>query len=95
MNPTMSKKFFAYVVPSVLAFTRSGIYTIVDGFFIGQSLGDVGLAAITLGYPISALVSAIGTGLGLSGSIRYTILNAQGETKKQEECWFMQSRSAR
>ena len=87
MNPTMSKKFFSYVVPSVLAFTLSGIYTIVDGFFIGQSLGDVGLAAITLGYPISALVGAIGTGLGLSGSIRYTILNAQGETKKQEECF--------
>lgn len=87
MNPAMSKKFFAYVIPSVLAFTLSGIYTIVDGFFIGQSLGDVGLAAITLGYPISALVGAIGTGLGLSGSIRYTILNAQGETKKQEECF--------
>ena len=87
MNQTMSKKFFAYVVPSVLAFTLSGIYTIVDGFFIGQSLGDVGLAAITLGYPISALVGAIGTGLGLSGSIRYTILNAQGETQKQEECF--------
>ena len=87
MNPTMSKKFFSYVVPSVLAFTLSGIYTIVDGFFIGQSLGDVGLAAITLGYPISALVGAIGTGLGLSGSIRYTILNVQGETKKQEECF--------
>lgn len=87
MNPTMSKKFFSYVVPSMLAFTLSGIYTIVDGFFIGQSLGDVGLAAITLGYPISALVGAIGTGLGLSGSIRYTILNAQGETKKQEECF--------
>ena len=68
-----------------LAFTLSGIYTIVDGFFIGQSLGDVGLAAITLGYPISALVGAIGTGLGSSGSIRYTSLNAQDETQKQEE----------
>lgn len=87
MNPTMSKKFFAYVIPSVLAFTLSGIYTIVDGFFIGQSLGDVGFAAIMLGYPISALVGAIGTGLGSSGSIRYTSLNAQDETQKQEECF--------
>lgn len=45
------KEFFAYVIPSVLAFALSGVYTIVDGFFIGQSLGDMGLAAITLGYP--------------------------------------------
>lgn len=87
MNTAFNKKFFSYVIPSILAFALSGVYTIVDGFFIGRSLGDAGLAAITLGYPISALVGAIGTGLGLSGAIRFTILNAQGETKKQQECF--------
>lgn len=76
-----NKEFFSYVIPSVLAFALSGVYTIVDGFFIGQSLGDMGLAAITLGYPVSALIGAIGTGIGLSGAIRYTILKAQNETK--------------
>lgn len=87
MNTALNKKFFSYVIPSILAFALSGVYTIVDGFFIGQSLGDTGLTAITLGYPISALVGAIGTGLGLSGAIRFTILNAQGETQKRQECF--------
>ena len=82
-----NKEFFSYVIPSVLAFALSGVYTIVDGFFIGQSLGDVGLAAITLGYPVSALVSAVGTGIGLSGAIRYTILKAQNETKGTQACF--------
>ncbi len=57
MNTANMKTFFSYVIPSVLAFALSGVYTIVDGFFIGQSLGDVGLASITLGYPVSALPS--------------------------------------
>ena len=87
MNTASTKTFFSYVIPSVLAFALSGVYTIVDGFFIGQSLGDIGIASITLGYPVSALVGAIGTGIGLSGAIRFTILNAQGETKKQQECF--------
>ena len=87
MNTALNKKFFSYVIPSILAFTLSGVYTIVDGFFIGQSLGDTGLTAITLGYPISALIGAVGTGLGLSGAIRFTILNAQGETQKRQECF--------
>lgn len=87
MNTELNKKFFSYVLPSILAFALSGVYTIVDGFFIGQSLGDTGLTAITLGYPISALVGAIGTGLGLSGAIRFTILSAQGEAKKRQECF--------
>ena len=87
MNTANTKAFFSYVIPSVLAFALSGVYTIVDGFFIGQSLGDIGIASITLGYPVSALVGAIGTGIGLSGAIRFTILNAQGETKKRQECF--------
>lgn len=87
MNTALSKKFFSYVIPSILAFALSGVYTIVDGFFIGQSLGDTGLTAITLGYPISALIEAVGTGLGLSGAIRFTILSAQGEEKKRQECF--------
>ena len=82
-----TKEFFAYVIPSVLAFALSGIYTIVDGFFVGQSLGDIGLAAITLGYPVAALVGAVGTGLGLAAAIRYTILNAQTQTQKAQECF--------
>lgn len=87
MNTISTKKFFSYVVPSVLAFALSGVYTIVDGFFIGQSLGDRGLTAITLGYPVSALIGAVGTGLGLSGAIRYAILDAQGETDKRQACF--------
>ena len=87
MNTALNKKYFSHVIPSILAFALSGVYTIVDGFFIGQSLGDTGLTAITLGYPISALVGAIGTGLGLSGAIRFTILSAQGETQKRQECF--------
>ena len=87
MNTASTKTFFSYVIPSVLAFALSGVYTIVDGFFIGQRLGDIGLASITLGYPVSALVGAIGTGIGLSGAIRFTILNAQGETQQRQECF--------
>ena len=87
MNKANTKAFFSYVIPSVLAFVLSGVYTIVDGFFIGQSLGDIGIASITLGYPVSALVGAVGTGLGLSGAIRFTILDAQGEPKKRQECF--------
>ena len=87
MNKSISKAFFSYVIPSVLAFALSGVYTIVDGFFIGQSLGDMGLTAITLAYPVSALIGAIGTGLGLAGAIRFTILSAQGEEEQTRECF--------
>ena len=42
------KTFAAYVAPSVFACALSGIYAIVDGFFVGNSVGDIGLSAITI-----------------------------------------------
>ena len=36
------KTFAAYVAPSVFACALSGIYAIVDGFFVGNSVGDIG-----------------------------------------------------
>lgn len=80
------RNFFRFVIPSILAFALSGVYTIVDGFFIGQSLGDIGLASIVLGYPIAAMIQAIGTGIGLSGAIRYTIMQAR-ESEEQRTCF--------
>ena len=33
------RTFFQYVIPSVLSFALSGVYAIVDGFFVGNSIG--------------------------------------------------------
>ena len=47
------RTFFQYVIPSVLSFALSGVYAIVDGFFVGNSIGDAGLSAINIAYPIT------------------------------------------
>lgn len=75
----MHKKFFQYVVPAMLAFAFSGLYTIVDGFFIGRNVGDTGLAAISIAFPLTALIQAAGTGLGMGGAIQISICRGKGE----------------
>ncbi len=57
--------FFKYVIPSIIAFALSGIYAIVDGYFVGNTIGDAGLSAINIAYPIEALIQALGTGIGM------------------------------
>lgn len=87
ISSTKTKIFFSYVIPYVLAFILSGVYNIVDGLFIGRSLGDIGLAAIALGFPIAAFIQAVGTGIGLSGGIHFTIFGAQNDERKQQNCF--------
>lgn len=85
----MSEKrvFFKYVIPAVLSFAFSGIYAIVDGYFVGNSIGDKGLSAINVAYPIVAVLQAAGTGIGMGGAVYDSISRA--EKKEQQAKAYM------
>lgn len=82
----MLKRFFKAVLPSMLAFAFSGLYTIVDGFFIGRNIGDLGLAAVNIAYPMAALVQAAGTGIGMGGAVWITLHRGKQEEGQEMEC---------
>lgn len=79
------KIFLKYVIPSVLSFALSGVYAIVDGFFVGHSIGDAGLSAINIAYPVSAFLQAAGTGIGMGGAVCYSISRAEKKEKRSKE----------
>lgn len=82
-NKIIDKKmFFQYVIPSILSFALSGVYAIVDGFFVGNSIGDAGLSAINIAYPIQAVLQSVGTGIGMGAAVKYSISAAEGKTKE-------------
>lgn len=83
MNP--KNTFFKFVIPSVIAFALSGVYAIVDGYFVGNTIGDAGLSAINIAYPIVAVLQALGTGIGMGGAVYYSINKAEGNEKRAEE----------
>ncbi len=72
-----TRTFFKYVIPSIFSFALSGVYAIVDGFFVGNSIGDIGISAINVAYPVSAVLQALGTGLGMGGAVYYAISKAE------------------
>ena len=63
------KKFASYLIPSLIASVLMSMYAIVDVIFIGQKIGDAGLAAINITWPITSFLQSIGTAMGLSGGI--------------------------
>lgn len=83
------KTFFKYVIPSILSFALSGVYAIVDGYFVGNSIGDIGLSTINVVYPITAFLQAVGTGIGMGGAVYYSISRAEKKGKQAME--FMAS----
>lgn len=82
---SLHREFFATVIPSMIAFALSGVYAIVDGFFVGNGIGDAGLSAINLTYPVVALVQAVGTGIGMGGSVLFTIHRARDREQEARD----------
>ena len=78
----LRKQFCASVLPSMLAQLLNSCFIIVDGFFIGQNMGDVGLAAINVAWPITALFQALSLCIGVGAAVR--IATARGQNQMQE-----------
>lgn len=76
------KKLIKYILPSMIASLFLGVYVLVDGAFIGSKMGDIGLTAINLAWPITAFIQSVGLAVGISGGIRLSI--AEGKNDKEE-----------
>lgn len=68
----INQQFYSYVMPSMITMLLSGFYAIVDGLFVGNAVGNHGLAAINLVYPIQVILNASALGIGIGGAVIYS-----------------------
>lgn len=84
MNVTKDKilsVFFQYSIPSVLGMLAISSASIVDGFFIGNYVGDFGLAAINITFPIFSLLFGFALMLAIGSSVTSGKLIGEGDIK--------------
>ena len=62
------KLLFQMAVPASVGIMVMSIYMIVDTIFIGQFVGAMGIAAITVVLPINFLIASVGMSIGIGGS---------------------------
>lgn len=79
---TLLRKF---AVPSIIAMLVSSLYNIVDQFFIGQSVGELGNAATNISFPISIMCIAIALLFGIGGAAAFNISLGQGQFDHKEK----------
>ena len=72
-------QFWRYALPSMFSQLLNSCFIIVDGLFIGQNLGDAGLAAINVAWPIVALIQAVSLAVGIGGAVRLATALGKGD----------------
>lgn len=78
---SITSKFWLFALPSMLGQLLNSLFIIVDGFFIGQNLGDTGLAAINVAWPMVALIQAISMAIGTGGAVQLSIDVGRGDLR--------------
>lgn len=81
-NGSRDGRFWSYVLPSMVSMLLAGFYSIVDGFFIGREMGDVGLSGVNIAWPITSFLMALGTGIGVGGGVAFSHRLGMGSEKE-------------
>ena len=71
-----------FAIPSIVAMLVSSLYNIVDQFFIGRSVGELGNAATNVAFPLSTSCTAIALLFGIGGAAAFNLSMGRGEKEK-------------
>ncbi len=78
----ISKLLIKQAVPATIGILVMSLNMIVDTIFVGQWIGVLAIAAITVVLPIAFLISSIGMGIGIGGSSIISRALGAGNSKK-------------
>ena len=74
-------KLLRFTFPSVVMMVFTSLYSVVDGLFVANLVGDLALSAVNIIFPVAMIIGAFGFMLGTGGSA--IVARTLGEKKKE------------
>ncbi|WP_371381594.1 MATE family efflux transporter [Sporomusa aerivorans] len=78
----VGKLLWRFSLPAIVGMVVNALYNVVDSIFVGNGVGEVGLTAVTIAFPIMIILMAIGMLIGIGASTLVSI--RLGEQKHAE-----------
>lgn len=78
----INKLLRSFAIPSIVSMLVGSLYNIVDQFFIGQTIGELGNAATNIAFPLSTSCTALGLLFGHGGASAFNIALGGGDRKR-------------
>lgn len=76
---------FKFSLPSIVAMLVSSLYNIVDQYFIGRSVGELGNAATNISFPLTLLCTALALLFGVGGAANFNITMGKAQINPAEK----------
>lgn len=71
-----------FAVPSIISMLVTSLYNIVDQFFIGRTVGELGNAATNIAFPLTTMCIATMLAFGIGGASGFNLNMGAGNKKK-------------
>lgn len=78
----VNKLLRQFAIPSIISMLVGSLYNIVDQFFIGQRVGELGNAATNIAFPLSTSCLALALLIGIGGSSAFNLAMGSGDQEK-------------
>ncbi|MEG1575910.1 MAG: MATE family efflux transporter [Clostridium sp.] len=76
------KKFFRFVIPSIISMWIFALYTMADGIFVAHGIGEYALAAVNLSMPYTIFIFSIGLIMATGTSTLISIYMGEGKVEE-------------
>ncbi len=78
----ISKLLLKFSIPAITGMVVNALYNVVDRIFIGQGIGRMGIAGLTIAFPLMTVMMALAMLIGLGATALISI--RLGEQRKEE-----------
>lgn len=81
----ISKLLWIFAPPAIIGLLINASYNLIDRIFVGNGVGSLGLAAITVSFPSMILQLALGLMVGIGGSVNFSVSLGQKKIPRAEK----------
>lgn len=81
-DKSIGRLLWQFSLPAIVGMMVNSLYNIIDRIFVGRGIGSLGIAAITVAFPIMVVLMAVSILIGVGATALISI--RLGEQKKEE-----------
>ena len=82
-------RLLRFTLPSIVMMIFTSIYSVVDGLFVSNLVGDMALSAVNIVFPVTMIVGAFGFMLGTGGSAIVSRTMGEGQPELADRYFTM------
>ena len=85
LSASLSKLLFKFSAPAVAGMIAGALYNIIARLLIGNDIGPLGIAGITVTFPLVILYMAFSAFMGVGGNALFSIYLGKKDTQTAEK----------